>query len=153
MDLLVVFCILFVFMLVLYCFCVATEFSVNKDLYSTCHVRSHSVTCHPAEVTFPPCALLSCTECPSLPKKVPAYFEALLKRCFSPLKQKRCKNEGLCSGTVSVRVSVPAWAHSSNTCEPGGQEISIGCCTARSSKRGQCHFVGRRRRLNAGLFM
>ena len=35
MDLIVVFCILFVFMLVLYCFCVATEFSVNKDLYYT----------------------------------------------------------------------------------------------------------------------
>jgi len=34
MDLIVVFCILFVFMLVLYCFCVATEFSVNKDLYN-----------------------------------------------------------------------------------------------------------------------
>jgi len=33
MDLIVVFCILFVFMLVLYRFCVATEFSVNKDLY------------------------------------------------------------------------------------------------------------------------
>ena len=33
MDLIVVFCILFVFMLVLYCLCVATEFSVNKDLY------------------------------------------------------------------------------------------------------------------------
>jgi len=33
MDLIVVFCILFVFMLVLHCFCVATEFSVNKDLY------------------------------------------------------------------------------------------------------------------------
>jgi len=33
MDLIVVFCILFVFMLVLYCFCVATEFSVNKDLH------------------------------------------------------------------------------------------------------------------------
>ena len=33
-DLIVVFCILFVFMLVLYCFCVATEFSVNKDLYN-----------------------------------------------------------------------------------------------------------------------
>jgi len=33
MDLIVIFCILFVFMLVLYCFCVATEFSVNKDLY------------------------------------------------------------------------------------------------------------------------
>jgi len=33
MDMIVVFCILFVFMLVLYCFCVATEFSVNKDLY------------------------------------------------------------------------------------------------------------------------
>ena len=32
-HLIVVFCILFVFMLVLYCFCVATELSVNKDLY------------------------------------------------------------------------------------------------------------------------
>jgi len=32
MDLIVVLCILFVFMLVLYCFCVATEFSVNRDL-------------------------------------------------------------------------------------------------------------------------
>ena len=35
MDLIVEFCILFVFMLVLYCFCVATELSVNKDLYIT----------------------------------------------------------------------------------------------------------------------
>jgi len=34
MDLIVVFCILFVFMLVLYCFCVANEFSVNEDLYN-----------------------------------------------------------------------------------------------------------------------
>ena len=33
MDLIVVFCILFVFMLVLYCFCIVTEFLVNKDLY------------------------------------------------------------------------------------------------------------------------
>ena len=33
MDLIVVCCILFVFMLVLYCFFVATEFSVNKHLY------------------------------------------------------------------------------------------------------------------------
>jgi len=33
MNLIAVFCILFVFMLVLYCFCGATEFSVNKDLY------------------------------------------------------------------------------------------------------------------------
>ena len=32
MDLIVVFCILSVFMLVLYCFGVATEFSANKDL-------------------------------------------------------------------------------------------------------------------------
>ena len=30
MDLIVVFCILFVFMPVLYCFCVAIEFSVKK---------------------------------------------------------------------------------------------------------------------------
>jgi len=29
----ILYCILFVFMLVLYCFCVAVEFSVNKDLY------------------------------------------------------------------------------------------------------------------------
>jgi len=35
MDLIVVFCILFVSMLVLYCFCVVTEFSVNKDSYNT----------------------------------------------------------------------------------------------------------------------
>ena len=45
MDLIVVFCILFVFMLVLYCFCVATEFSANKDLYiiatSLITVNSH----------------------------------------------------------------------------------------------------------------
>jgi len=40
MDLIVVFCILFVFMLVLYCFCVATEFSVNKDLYIYIHQTS-----------------------------------------------------------------------------------------------------------------
>jgi len=49
MDLIVVFCILFVFMLVLYCFCVATEFSVNKDLYAT-HVHgplSRAVNTYP----------------------------------------------------------------------------------------------------------
>jgi len=32
-DRCILYCILFVFMLVLLCFCVATEFSVNKDLY------------------------------------------------------------------------------------------------------------------------
>ena len=32
MDLIVVFCILFVFMSVLYCFCVATDFSVKKNI-------------------------------------------------------------------------------------------------------------------------
>jgi len=45
MDLIVVFCILFVFMLVLYCFCVATEFSVNKDLYNRPHLRTPYVHC------------------------------------------------------------------------------------------------------------
>ena len=39
MDLIVVFCILSVFMLVLYCFCVATDFSVNKDLYISYHLQ------------------------------------------------------------------------------------------------------------------
>jgi len=29
----ILYCILYVFMLALLCFCVATEFSVNKDLY------------------------------------------------------------------------------------------------------------------------
>jgi len=40
MDLIVVFCIVsfFVFMFALLCFCVATEFSVNKDLYNSPHV-------------------------------------------------------------------------------------------------------------------
>ena len=38
MDLVVVFCILFVFLLVQYCFCVAAKFSVNKDLYSVMSV-------------------------------------------------------------------------------------------------------------------
>ena len=33
LDRCILYCILFVFMLVLYRFCVATEFSVNKDLY------------------------------------------------------------------------------------------------------------------------
>ena len=33
LDRCILYFILFVFMLVLYCFCVATEFSVNKDLY------------------------------------------------------------------------------------------------------------------------
>jgi len=41
-DLIVVFCILFVFILVLYSFCVATEFSVNKDLYKL-HTASKQV--------------------------------------------------------------------------------------------------------------
>ena len=35
LDRCILYCILFVFMLVLCCFCVATEFSVNKDLYFT----------------------------------------------------------------------------------------------------------------------
>ena len=43
MDLIVVFCILFVFMLVPCCFCVAAKFSVNKDLYIHCSVMSVSV--------------------------------------------------------------------------------------------------------------
>ena len=43
MDLIVVFCILFVFMLVLYCFCVATEFSVNKDLYKSTQLKRCSM--------------------------------------------------------------------------------------------------------------
>ena len=33
LDRCILYCILFVFMLELLCFCVATEFSVNKDLY------------------------------------------------------------------------------------------------------------------------
>jgi len=33
LDRCTLYCILFVFMLALLCFCVATEFSVNKDLY------------------------------------------------------------------------------------------------------------------------
>ena len=35
LDRCILYCILFVFMLVPCCFCVATEFSVNKDLYFT----------------------------------------------------------------------------------------------------------------------
>jgi len=35
LDRCILYCILLVFMLVLCCFCVATEFSVNKDLYFT----------------------------------------------------------------------------------------------------------------------
>ena len=33
LDRCILYCVLFVFMLALLCFCVATEFSVNKDLY------------------------------------------------------------------------------------------------------------------------
>ena len=33
LDRSILYCILFVFTLVLYCFCVATEFSVNKNLH------------------------------------------------------------------------------------------------------------------------
>jgi len=35
LDRRILYCILFVFMLVLLCFCVATEFSANKDFYKT----------------------------------------------------------------------------------------------------------------------
>ena len=36
LDRCILYCILFVFMLALLCFCVASEFSVNKDLYTLC---------------------------------------------------------------------------------------------------------------------
>jgi len=40
LDRCILYCILFVFMLVLLCFCVATEFSMNKDLYNVLSVIS-----------------------------------------------------------------------------------------------------------------
>ena len=46
MDLIVIFCILFVFTLVLYCFCVASEFSVNNDLYITLSLSGHFGSLH-----------------------------------------------------------------------------------------------------------
>ena len=52
MDMIVVFCILFVFMLVLYCFCVATEFSVNKDLYQLDRMQKKSAPCS-RQITTP----------------------------------------------------------------------------------------------------
>jgi len=39
LDRCILYCILFVFMLALLCFCVATEFSVNKDLYISVIIR------------------------------------------------------------------------------------------------------------------
>ena len=51
MDLIVVFCILFIFMLLLYCFCVATEFSVNKDLYKK--VKRGEVEGEGVDITWP----------------------------------------------------------------------------------------------------
>jgi len=50
-----------------------------------------------------------------------------------------CRRQGLCNGTMSVRpsdcLSVPSIARCSSVrrvccCGPGGQEISIDCCTA-----------------------
>jgi len=60
MNVIVVFCILFVFMLVLvlYCFCVATEFSVNKDLYIRTSQTAHSFSCF-SLLKFP----RYCTDC------------------------------------------------------------------------------------------
>ena len=40
------YCILFVFMLALLRFCVATEFSVNKDLYNSVRRLAASATAH-----------------------------------------------------------------------------------------------------------
>ena len=78
--------------------------------------------------------------------------------------------QGLCNGMVSVLLSVfPAIDCCSSMrrvccCGPGGQEISIDCCTAGarqqrrrcstafSSKCEQCRVDSRRRRLNTDLF-
>ena len=45
LDRCILYCILFVSMLVLLCFCVATEFSVNKGLYVN-DVTTPCVCCH-----------------------------------------------------------------------------------------------------------
>jgi len=49
----------FVFMLVLYCFCVATEFSVNKDLYigvDEVNENSSNVNKQPTDVVTLKCS-------------------------------------------------------------------------------------------------
>jgi len=51
-DLIAVLCILFVFMRVLYCFCVAAEFSANKDLYIIMHLEGPNDTTGNAVVHF-----------------------------------------------------------------------------------------------------
>jgi len=67
-------------------------------------------------------------------------------------------------GLSVVRLSVPAWAHSSKPaaagllCGPDGQEISIDCCTAgaqlqRRANAGQCHIISVRRKLNTDLYL
>ena len=43
LDHCILYCILFVFMLELLCFCIATEFSVNKDLYIISPILTHRV--------------------------------------------------------------------------------------------------------------
>jgi len=43
LDRCILYCILFVFMLELLCFCIATEFSVNKDLYIISPILTHRV--------------------------------------------------------------------------------------------------------------
>ena len=46
LDRCILYCILFVFMLALLCFCVATKFSVNKDLYNSLRQLAASATAH-----------------------------------------------------------------------------------------------------------
>ena len=45
LDRRILYCILFVFMLALLCFCVAAEFSVNKDLYKFSRGPAAGVLC------------------------------------------------------------------------------------------------------------
>ena len=61
------------------------------------------------------------------------------------MRRRVCVTVGRVHSSVSVRRSHPAVC----CCGPGGQEISIDCCTAGC---GQCLVVSRRRKLNTDLF-
>jgi len=88
---------------------------------------------------------------PTLGNRVWATFTFLLTLCPHIMRSRVYVIVGICRSICTLLLWVCC-------CGPGGQEILIGCCMAVSqqqpcsSKCGQCHINGRRRRLNADLF-
>ena len=103
--------------------CIAVRKVVTPLRELTCHMGSHSVTCHPAEVIFRKRAQWSAK--PNLRRR---DIIGTASACAAGSMK--------LSGCPSVRPSVRSSHHSLRRvccCGPGRQDISIGCCTAGGS--------------------